>query len=147
MCLAIISQHAGTQLALVPLFHGRNILVKLLSVLIAHCHEFSGKMSKLESKKYTFKDILHPVAFELYKISHHTTIAFSLMISRKTGSNIFNHFHAVSSTSLSGSSNFTPCVNNITRGPTNTPSLVLASSILGNEFLKCKSCPKSSGPF
>jgi len=32
----IISQHTGTPLALVPLFHGGNILVKLLSVHIAH---------------------------------------------------------------------------------------------------------------
>jgi len=36
---AIISQHAGNSLALVLLFHGGNILVKSLSVLIAHCPE------------------------------------------------------------------------------------------------------------
>ena len=36
---AITSQHTGTPLAMAPLFHGGNFLVKLLSVLIAHCAE------------------------------------------------------------------------------------------------------------
>jgi len=35
---AIISQHTGTQLALVPLFHGGNVM-KSLSMLIFHCPE------------------------------------------------------------------------------------------------------------
>jgi hypothetical protein len=42
-CPTIISQHAGTPLVLVPLFHGGNILAKSLSVLIAHCPEIFWK--------------------------------------------------------------------------------------------------------
>jgi len=36
---AIFSQHTETPLALAPLFHGGNVLVKSLSGLIAHCPE------------------------------------------------------------------------------------------------------------
>ena len=36
-CPAIISQYAGTSFTLVSLFHGGNILVKSVSVLISHC--------------------------------------------------------------------------------------------------------------
>jgi hypothetical protein len=38
-CPAIISHHTGTPLALVPLFHGGNIMVKSLSFLIAQFSE------------------------------------------------------------------------------------------------------------
>jgi hypothetical protein len=38
-CPAIISQRTGALLPLIPLFHGENILVKSLSVLIAHYPE------------------------------------------------------------------------------------------------------------
>jgi hypothetical protein len=35
----IFSQHTGIPLVFVPLFHGGNILMKLLSVFVAHCPE------------------------------------------------------------------------------------------------------------
>jgi len=38
-CSAIISQHTENPFALVPPFHGENVLVKTLSVLIAHGSE------------------------------------------------------------------------------------------------------------
>jgi hypothetical protein len=40
---AIISQYTGTPLAVGRLFHGGNVLVKSLSVHIAHCPEIFWK--------------------------------------------------------------------------------------------------------
>jgi hypothetical protein len=61
-CPAIISQPTWTTLALVLLFRGGNTLVKSLSVSSLTAPRLSGKKSKWQPKKCTFKDILHPVA-------------------------------------------------------------------------------------
>ena len=77
----------------------------------------------------------------LYKISHHIAIVFCLMIShphlpKELVVTFFNNFCAAFSTSLSLSSNFTSYINSLVWGPTNTPSLILASLILGSLFFK-----------
>jgi len=43
---AIISQHTGSPFALVPLFESGNVLVKSLSVLIAHCPRHSWQKTE-----------------------------------------------------------------------------------------------------
>jgi hypothetical protein len=86
---AKISQYTGTALALVPLFHGGNFMVKWLNLLSLTAPTFSGKKSTRESDKCTYKDVLDPIALQDCATS--ATILrlfFFLMIYQKIGSGI-----------------------------------------------------------
>ena len=76
-------------ICLVPLFRGRIILVKSLSVLIAHCPEIFWEEGLSDSlRNAPLKSFVG-----LYKISHHITVVFCVMISqKKIGSEIFEWF-------------------------------------------------------
>jgi hypothetical protein len=105
----IISQHTGTPLALVPLFHGGNVRWNCCLCVSLTSPGFSWKKSKWESKKCTFKGILHAI-MGFYKIRHHIMIVFCLMISPKIGSDFFLMISMLLfSTSLSWFSNYASC--------------------------------------
>jgi hypothetical protein len=60
---AVVCQHTEAPLALVPLFHVGNVLMKSLSPCSSQtAPRFSRKKYNWESKKCTFRDILHPIA-------------------------------------------------------------------------------------
>ena len=122
----IISQHTGTSFALVPLFHGGNVLVKVCVSLTPP--RFSWKKSKWESKKWTFKDILHAI-MGLYRIRHHIMIVFCLMISQKLVVTSFYWFPCFFfPLHLAGFQIMHPVLT-LFLGPRNTPALIFTSLI------------------
>ena len=82
-CPAIISQHTATPLALVLLFHCGDVLVKSLSVIIAHCPEiFWGK-------SLTNKCTLHYLSYFCRFVQVQPPYSFLLYCPPKIGSDIF----------------------------------------------------------
>jgi len=100
-CPAIISQHFGSLLALVPLFTWCKFPGEI--TLRAYRSPHGDILGRSLSDKCTFKDIPHPCRFVgLHKISHLITIVFCLMIPKQHIFIIFfNNFRAAFSTSLS----------------------------------------------
>ena len=81
-CPAVFCQHKWGLLALVPLFHSHNVLVKSFTVLSLTLPRFSGKKSKCDSRKWIFRLILHPVAgVQSQQVLHNILIVCCFVIS------------------------------------------------------------------
>jgi hypothetical protein len=91
----IFSLHIGNSLAHVPPFYGANVLVKSLSVFIAHCPEDFWEEISMRFYEINFWRRITAHSFVgFYKISQRITVDFCLTISQKIGSNFFNYFKA-----------------------------------------------------
>jgi len=60
------------------LFHSGNVLVKSLTVLIAHCPEMLGRSLSDSLRNAPLKTYYTPQLFGLYKNGHHITTVFTL---------------------------------------------------------------------
>ena len=91
-------------------------------------HDFLVRNLSESLRNATLKTHYTPHSFVgLFKIIHHITIVVYFMISLKICSDIVECFPCCFFHLLSWSSNFTSCINYVTRGTTTTLPLILAS--------------------
>ena len=135
-CPAIVCQHTWGPLALIPLFHSHNILVKSFTVFVIDLAEiFWEKKSKCDSRKWIFRIILHPIS--LYEVNRSciTSWYFDALWFPKKSFQIFLNGTMLFFQSFSSSSNCLSCISSLIWGPINTQSLIFASITFGNLFL------------
>ena len=134
-CTVIISQHNVTPLGLVPLFHDISALVKSLSFQSLTDRDFLGINLSESLRNAPFKTYYTPYFCRILQDKpphHHRFQPYDF----PGGGIVVNDFHIVFSTSLGWYPNVSSCINSLIGGSTNTPSLFLASLVLGNVFVK-----------
>jgi len=135
-CPAAVCQHTWGPLALVPLFHSHNVLVKSFTVFVTDFAEIFWEKIQMWPQKVDFRTHIasHSVVRSQQDL-HNILIGRCFVISKEVLANPLKWQPCISFSLVHVFFELS-CISSLIWGPTNTPSLIFASLTFGKLFLK-----------
>ena len=128
-CPAIVCQHTWGPLALVPLFHKQNVLVKSLTVFVTDLAHIFWEKIQVGLQKMDFQTHIASHSFVRSQQVLHNILIVRCSDFLRSLQIFLKDNHAFLSLSFRCSSNCLSCISCLIWGPINIPSLIFASHI------------------